>query len=214
MAEERPKRKKHRILQYLREVGRVFVIRRSKLIALGVGLAYLLFYLLATGVFVISSTPLPLEIQISNQWPALIFRERAPFNWEPIGSLSIGFLQVFLSIPNILFGLVIAVLVGINIAVSAYTYSARKVCRINPSASILAAAPALLTGFACCGPTLLISLGLASATISVAFVAIVPFLFPLALGGLVVSFLWSGRKLSQPVVDSEQVLKLTTVTPS
>ena len=195
MTEEPPYR--NVVVRYLKGVFDVISLRRSKVIILVVGTAYLLLYLLATGVLVVSSTPHPFDVQISEQWPALIFRQRTPFNWEPIGLLSLGWIQVFLAVPNIVFGLAIAALVGVNIAVSAYTYTARKVCRINPSSSILAAAPAFLTGIACCGPTLLLSLGIASTAVTVAFVAVLPVLLPLALIGLLGSMLWSGRKLTE-----------------
>jgi hypothetical protein len=205
---------KHTISNYFREIKLVFTHRRSKLVALGIGIGYLVFYLIATGVLVFTANPLPAGIQISSQWPELLFRQRTPFNWEPIGLVSLGFVQIFLALPNIAFGVLIAVLVGVNIAVSAYTYSVRNVCRINPSSSVLAAAPALLTGVACCGPTLLISLGLASATVTVAFVSILPFLLPLALVGLVASLLWSGRKLNQAYTPTEPSLSVTISDPT
>jgi hypothetical protein len=181
---------------------------------MGIGIGYLLFYLIATGVLVFVADPLPVGVQISSQWPELLFRQRAPFNWEPIGLVSLGFVQLFLSLPNIGFGILIAILVGINIAVSAYTYWMRNTCRINPSSSVLAAAPALLTGVACCGPTLLISLGLASATVTVAFVTILPFLLPLALVGLVASLLWSGRKLKKAYTPASPTLSVTITDPA
>jgi hypothetical protein len=214
LTEEKDKNARQIISDYFREIKLVFTHRRSKLVALGIGIAYLIFYLVATSVLVFTANPLPAGIQISSQWPELLFRERTPFNWEPIGLISLGFVQIFLALPNIAFGVLIAVLVGVNIAVSAYTYSVRNVCRINPSTSVLAAAPALLTGVACCGPTLLISLGLASATVTVAFVSILPFLLPLALLGLVASLLWSGRKLNQAYTPTEPSLSVTISDPT
>jgi hypothetical protein len=206
---EKEKGLRHIASNYFREIKLVFTHRRSKLVALGIGIGYLVFYLVATSVLVFTVNPLPVGIQISSQWPELLFRQRTPFNWEPIGLVSLGVVQLFLALPNIAFGVLIAVLVGVNIAVSAYTYSVRNVCRINPSSSVLAAAPALLTGVACCGPTLLISLGLASATVTVAFVSILPFLLPLALVGLVGSLFWSGRKLNQAYTPEVSSLSVT-----
>lgn len=208
MTEEKDESVRQIASNYFGEIKSVFKNRRSKLVALGIGIGYLIFYLVATGVLVFTANPLPTGVQISSQWPELIFRQRTPFNWEPIGLVSLGFVQLFLALPNIAFGVLIAFLVGVNIAVSAYTYSVRNVCRINPSSSVLAAAPALLTGVACCGPTLLISLGLASATVTVAFVSILPLLLPLALAGLVASLLWSGRKLNQAHTPTEPSLSV------
>lgn len=214
MTEEKGRNWRQIVSDYFREIKLVFTHRRSKLVALGIGIGYLVFYLVATSVLVFTVNPLPTGIQISNQWPELLFRQRAPFNWEPIGLVSLGFIQLFLALPNIAFGVLIAVLVGVNIAVSAYTYSVRNVCRINPSSSVLAAAPALLTGVACCGPTLLISLGLASATVTVAFVSILPFLLPLALVGLVASLFWSGRKLNQAYTSEKPSLSVAITDPA
>jgi hypothetical protein len=214
VTEERDRNVREVVSDYFREIRLVFRNRRSKFVALGIGIGYLLFYLIATGVLVFSTNPSPAGIQISSQWQDLLFRQRTPFNWEPIGLISLGVVQIFLALPNIAFGVLIAVLVGVNIAVSAYTYSVRNVCRINPSSSVLAAAPALLTGVACCGPTLLISLGLASATVTVAFVSILPFLLPLALVGLVASLFWSGRKLNQAYTPEEPSLSVTTTDPA
>jgi hypothetical protein len=163
-----------------------------------IAVVYLIVYSLITGLITLNLNEWGLSIMILDNWPNLIFRVRTPFNWEPIGVLSLGPVNVFLAIPNMIFGLVIGVLVGVNISISTYTYRARTVCNLNPASSVISAVPALLTGVACCGPTLLISLGIASATVTIAFVSILPFLFPLALIGLVLSLTWSGWKLSQP----------------
>ena len=171
--------------------------KRSKVIATAVSFLYLSFYLAITGIITINFETGTLNLFISEDWMSLILRERAPFNWEPIGILSIGILDIYLAIPNIIFGLIVGVLVGINIAISAYTYRTRDLCKINPSSSVLTAVPALLTGVACCGPTFLLSLGVASATLSIAFISILPLLFPIAIIGLIASLFWSGRRLSK-----------------
>ena len=184
------------VRQSLHEVRQALTSRRSRAILSIVAISYFLFYLVVTGIITFSSQG-TFNLFISDSWPSLILRERTPFNWEPIGFLSIGFITFFLAIPNIVFGILTAVLVGANISVSAYTYSARKTCKINPSQSVLAAVPALLTGVACCGPTFLLSLGIASATVTVAFVSVLPFLFPIALIGLVGALFWAGWRINK-----------------
>jgi hypothetical protein len=163
---------------------------------------YLVIYSLITGILVISLNDAGFSLLIVENWPSLIFRTRAPFNWEPIGLLSLGGVQIFLALPNIIFGLIVGLLVGANMSVSIYTYRARNVCKIDPSRSVAVAIPALLTGVACCGPTFLLSLGIASASLSAAFVSVLPFLFPIALVGLALSLIWSGWKLSQTTTVS------------
>ncbi len=180
----------------IREIGLALSSRRSKIILSIVAIGYLLFYLAVTSIITFSNQG-SFDLFISDSWPSLILRERTPFNWEPIGFLSLGAFTIFLAIPNIAFGIITALLVGANISVSAYTYTARKTCRINPSQSVLSAVPALLTGVACCGPTFLLSLGIASATVTVAFVSVLPFLFPIALIGLVGALLWAGWRIEK-----------------
>jgi len=180
----------------LREVRVALSTKRSKIILLVTSVAYLLFYFVVTGLLFLGGSG-SFSVFVSESWLSLILRERTPFNWEPIGFISLGAITIFLAIPNIIFGVITAGLVGANISVSAYTYTARTMCRINPSQSVLSAVPALLTGVACCGPTLLLSLGIASATLTVAFVSFLPFLFPLALLGLITSLFWAGWRISK-----------------
>ncbi|MHA2424001.1 MAG: hypothetical protein ACXAEF_04390 [Candidatus Thorarchaeota archaeon] len=180
----------------LKEVKQALSPRRSKVIMSIVAIGYLLFYFVVTSIITFSGQG-DLSLFISESWPSLILRERTPFNWEPIGFISLGAITIFLAIPNIVFGVITSALVGANVSVSAYTYSARKMCRINPSQSVLSAVPALLTGVACCGPTFLLSIGIASATVTVAFVSILPFLFPIALVGLVGALLWAGWRINK-----------------
>ena len=183
---------------WISRISSILKMRSYRIMAVLIAVVYLIVYSLITGLITLNLNEWGLSIMILDNWPNLIFRVRTPFNWEPIGVLSLGPVNVFLAIPNMIFGLVIGVLVGVNISISTYTYRARTVCNLNPASSVISAVPALLTGVACCGPTLLISLGIASATVTIAFVSILPFLFPLALIGLVLSLTWSGWKLSQP----------------
>ncbi|MHA1576368.1 MAG: hypothetical protein ACTSU3_03315, partial [Candidatus Thorarchaeota archaeon] len=170
--------------------------KRSKAISTAVSILYLVFYLAITGILTLNFETGSFSFFVSENWMSLILRERAPFNWEPIGILSLGILDIYLAVPNIIFGLIVGTFVGINIAISAHTYKTRNLCKINPSSSILTAIPALLTGVACCGPTFLLSIGIASATLTIAFVSILPLLFPIAIIGLILSLFWSGWRLS------------------
>lgn len=183
---------------WISRISSILKMRSYRIMAVLIALVYLIVYSLITGLIAVNLSEWGFSLLILENWPDLIFRVRTPFNWEPIGLLSLGPVNVFLAIPNMIFGLIIGVLVGANISISTYTYKARTVCNLNPASSVISAIPALLTGVACCGPTLLISLGIASATVTIAFVSILPFLFPLALIGLVLSLTWSGWKLSQP----------------
>ena len=180
------------------QVRMVLEPRRSKGVALLVAIVYLSVYFWLTEL--ITYVPYMsgdlISLFLLDDWPEKIFRLRGPFNWEPIGILTIGSFDILIAIPNIVFGTIVGLLVGANLSVSYYTYTHRTLCNIDPTRSVISAVPALLTGFACCGPTLLLSLGIASASLTIAFIAVLPFLFPLALGGLLISLLWSGWKMA------------------
>lgn len=183
---------------WMRMISLVLRMRTYRLLTIIIALGYLALYSIITQLIMVNPVDSGFGIVILDNWANLIFRSRAPFNWEPIGFIALGNVQIFLAIPNLIFGLFIGLLVGANLSISAYTYRARTVCNLRPTSSVVSAIPALLTGIACCGPTFLLSLGIASASVTIAFLTILPFLFPLAIIGLVTSLTWSGRKISQP----------------
>ncbi len=183
---------------WMKRIAEVLNERTYRWLTILIALGYLGLYSFITQLIVLGPEDFGFGVMILDNWVNLIFRSRAPFNWEPIGFIALGNVRIFLAIPNLIFGLIVGLLVGANISVSTYTYRARTVCNLTPSSSLFSAIPALLTGVACCGPTFLLSLGIASASLTIAFLTILPFLFPLAIFGLVASLTWSGWKLSQP----------------
>ncbi|MHA1949571.1 MAG: hypothetical protein ACXAAO_03455 [Candidatus Thorarchaeota archaeon] len=188
----------NKIQSWMRMIGSVLRIRTYRLLTFSIAIGYLVLYSIITQLFVVNPVDSGFGIVILDNWVNLIFRSRAPFNWEPIGFIALGNVQIFLAVPNLIFGLFIGLLVGANLSISTYTYRARTVCNLRPTSSVVSAIPALLTGVACCGPTFLLSLGIASASVTIAFLTILPFLFPMAIIGLIASLTWSGRKISQP----------------
>lgn len=165
---------------------------RLRRVALAAGLLYALIYLAALGHLVISpgSTPFPGEglftiVSTDNLW-----RERAPYNFEPIAVFHpVEGFALFLAVPNLLLAGTLGVLLGLNISLSMYAYATLKVCGVKGSFSGMAASlPAFLTGFACCAPTLLILIGAAFAA---GFLALLPVLMPLAITALVLGLAWN-----------------------
>ena len=183
---------------WMKRIAAVLSEKSYRWLTILIALGYLGLYSFITQLIVFGPEDFGFGVMILDNWVNLIFRSRAPFNWEPIGFIALGNVRIFLAIPNLIFGLIVGFLVGANLSVSTYTYRARTVCNLTPTSSIFSAIPALLTGIACCGPTFLLSLGIASASVTIAFLTILPFLFPLAIFGLVISLTWSGWKLSQP----------------
>lgn len=112
------------------------------------------------------------------------------FSFEPVAIVSVGPVTYLFSLNTVL-GLGLAALVGLNLAVTYLVWRQPKACGIGSrSAGALAGIPALLSGTACCGPVLLLVLGVqASGLLLTTF----EFLLPIAALLLVGSLLLVGR---------------------
>ncbi|MHB9286916.1 hypothetical protein ACKVMT_07720 [Halobacteriales archaeon Cl-PHB] len=160
--------------------------RDGALVFLGVTGGYLLVYLWAIGhlapglggwgVFVVDE-PLQRFFQ-----PAL-----GPLSFTPVARVQLGPLTYLASFNTVL-GLVIAALVGLNGGLTYLTWRQPERCGIAKSSSgLLASIPAVLSGTACCGPVVLIVLGIqASGVLLTAFQFLLPLAALLLLGSLVV----------------------------
>ncbi len=164
---------------------------RLRRVALLSGTAYVLLYLFSLGHLVISPgfTPFPERgvlffIGLENLW-----RERAPYNFEPIGVFQPfeGF-ALFLAVPNLLLGAALGFLLGLNVATLVYGYTQAKACGIRSVSGLFASVPAFLTGFACCSPTFVIILGSAFAA---SFLALLAWFIPAAIAALVLALAWN-----------------------
>ena len=77
-------------------------------------------------------------------------------------------------------------LVGLNLAATYLAWTQPKACELGlPSTAILASLPAVLSGTACCGPVVLIVLGIqASSVLLTAFQFLLPVAVLMLLGSL------------------------------
>ena len=81
--------------------------------------------------------------------------------------------------------LLLAGLVGANLAVAVAVWRSPAACGVEGSAGLLAGIPALLTGATCCGPAVLFALGVgATGTLLTVFGYATPLTALLLLGGL------------------------------
>lgn len=114
------------------------------------------------------------------------------FSFEPVAVVLLGPFTYLFSL-NTFIGLAVSVLVGVNLAVTYIVWRQPTACGIGSrSAGALAGIPALLSGTACCGPVLLIALGVqASGLLLTAF----EFLLPIAAVLLLASLLLVGRQV-------------------
>lgn len=173
--------------------------RDGRAILMGAAAGYLLAYLLAVGhlgtgfgdvgVYVVAD---PL---------AALFSQRAPFSFEPVARLALGPVTLLLAPVNLALGLVLGGLVGANLAVSYLAWQRPEACGVAPgkasASGALAGVPALLSGAACCGPVVLLAVGVqATAGLLAAFRVLVPVAALL----LVATLLLVGRRVDPALV--------------
>lgn len=194
-----------RILSARMGLVAVLRLRRYRYFGLLVSLTYLIIYL-----FTIQNIAYLPEVDLSRQasipslklaedWSSKLWRPRAAFIWEPIGAFYLTrHLMVFISVPNMLIGLLLGTLVGLNLAVGFYQVLSQGGWRTFSSIrGLLGAVPSLLTGFACCAPTFVIALSSLAAGLSVGIIAVRPYLVPLSGLVLGVNLLWGAGRVLQ-----------------
>lgn len=86
-------------------------------------------------------------------------------------------------------------LVGANLAVSYLAWRRPAACGVTPATGVAAGLPALLSGTVCCGPAVLVVLGVQASGLLLSAFA---WLRPTAVVLLVVSLLWAGSRLAPP----------------
>lgn len=172
--------------------------RDGAAVLLATTVGYLLIYLYALGhlapglggydVFVVAD-PLGRFFE-----PAL-----GPLSYTPIARVRVGPITYLFSFNTVL-GLGVALLVGLNLALTAVAWRQPSSCGIGESsAPLLAGVPAVLSGSACCGPIVLIAFGIqASSTLLTAF----QFLLPVSVLLLVGTLLVVGRQFDPKAIGN------------
>jgi hypothetical protein len=109
------------------------------------------------------------------------------FRFGAIAVVGIGPITYLFSPLNAALALVLAALVGANVGLTYLGVIQPRACGLESSTGVLAGVPALLSGAACCGPTILLVVGVqASATIITGFQLLVPLALLLLVGSLLV----------------------------
>lgn len=109
---------------------------------------------------------------------ALLFKQIAPFRFEAVALVEASVLTYLFAPVNLLIAAMLAFLVGLNIAFTYLAIVAPRICYGRPGAGVLASLPGLLAGWACCGPVILIVLGVQA---SASLIALFGWLLPIAL---------------------------------
>jgi hypothetical protein len=165
----------------------ILTTRRFFLAALVSAALYVVLYLAAMQYLIVSpgEPQSLLALNVVPDWRSLAFRQRGPFLFEPIGVLEVAPLVVFLSIPNLVIALVLGLLVGANVAASYYGFHALGMRGLHGVHALIGTIPALVSGAACCVPTLILVIGLQlTATVATVWSWLVPISALLLLGGL------------------------------
>jgi hypothetical protein len=174
--------------------------KRSRKYALMIGVVYFLLYLVSIGNLTIIRMPETLKLRLINDWQSKIFKPIAPFLWESIAVLYIyGGLTLFISVPNILLALFLTILVFFNIATAVYSYN---IMPIRPGLKgLIGLVPSLFTGFVCCVPTFIITLGAISTSFTVFFIEIRQYLIPVSVIIMTLNLIWSIRQMKDEMIE-------------
>jgi hypothetical protein len=161
-------------------------------------ITYFIIYLAATKFLILSFRIEPMEsffgFKLLPNWTELMFRQRSTILFESIGVIYIGPIKLFLSIGNFLIAIVLGILVGTNISVSYYSFRSLSLRGTKGFISLLGTIPAIVSGAACCVPTLILVIGL---QLTATLVAIWTFFVPLSALLLLLSLWWSLRRIQR-----------------
>lgn len=124
-------------------------------------------------------------------------RQVAPFQYEPVALLTLGPIEYLFAPVNAIIGLALATLVGITLAVSVVAWRGPSACRIGAGAGAAAGLPGLLSGFVCCGPTILLIIGVQA---SAGLLAAMQWFLPIAVVTLIATLLWVGSRVDPAAV--------------
>lgn len=159
--------------------------RDARLVVAGTATGYLVVYLYALGHLARGIGGLDVTV-VSGALEKLVRPELGPFSFTPVARVSVGPVTYLFSLNTVL-GLGIAGLVGLNLGLTYLAWRQPAACGVGSSSSgFFASIPAVLSGTACCGPIVLIVLGIqASGIVVTAFQFLLPVAVVLLLGSLV-----------------------------
>ncbi|RLM63534.1 hypothetical protein DVK05_14770 [Halorubrum sp. Atlit-8R] len=181
--------------------------RDGRATALAAAGGYLLAYLVGLGHLGLregavagdAGRPIPaVDLVVAGDPLALATRRVAPFQYEPVALLSAGPVEYLFSPVNAGLGAALAALVGVTLAVSVVAWRGPAACRIGAGAGAVAGVPGLLSGFACCGPTLLLVIGVQA---SAGLLAALRWFLPVSVAGLCATLLWVGSRVDPAAVE-------------
>lgn len=161
------------------------------LIGIAVFILYLILYFYFIGYLIFSASE-NFTFRLLPSWQDLIWRQRGPLLFESVAIYKTPLFTLFISIPNLILGILVSFLVAANVVVSAYSFRALGLRGVRGLGMLAGTIPALLSGAACCAPLLVLFLGL---QLSAGLLGVFAFLVPLAIVLLSASLLWSLNRI-------------------
>ena len=176
---------------------------RGRWIAITTGIGYFLLYLFSLGHLVVDrnvvapgDTP---GFVIVSDWTTKSFERVGGFAYEPVAALYVPRgVTLFIAPLNLFIGAILATLIALNVVTTAYALTVARSCRRLSWTGLLGSLPGLLTGFACCVPTVAFVLG---ANLALALISVQIFLLPLSLASLVLGLGWTLQRVRKVLVE-------------
>lgn len=165
--------------------------RDGQVTLLAVAGLYLLTYLWALR-DVTATGPGGLDVFVVAEPISTALTPLSPFLFEAVARLEVGPIVYLFRPVNVALGLALGLLVGVTLSVSVASWRGPDACRIGAGAGATAGVPGLLSGVACCGPQLLVIIGLQA---SAGLVAAMQWMVPLAVASLLATLLWVGSRV-------------------
>ncbi|WP_299235498.1 hypothetical protein [Natronomonas sp.] len=153
--------------------------------------AYLLTYLWAIRHLALSGTG-GVEVFVVDDPLGTALEQRSAFAYETVAVIEAGPVVYLFGPVNLLLGVGLAALVGVTLAVSVVSWRGPAACRLGAGAGASAGLPGLVSGFACCGPQLLVVIGVQA---SAGVIAAMQWMVPLAVVSLLGTLLWVGSRV-------------------
>jgi hypothetical protein len=192
------------------KIMRIMRDRGSRRVGMAVAIAYFLIYMYSVGNLIPGSSSGPL-FRVVDGWQNKVFRSTAPYLWESVAVLNLRVFSVFISVPNLLLAGILSLLVMLNISTAMYAYYSMP---IRPGLKgLIGLVPSLFTGFVCCVPTFIITLGTISATFTVVFIEIRQYLMPFSLGVMALNLIWSLRQIDSGLMELYEENKVRLESP-
>jgi len=166
--------------------------RDAKLVVGLVTVGYFLVYLRALGHLAPGLGGYSITV-VSGPLGKLLQPALGPFSYTPLARIQLGPVTYLFSFNSVI-GFGLSVLVGLNLGLTYLAWRQPKACGIGQSSTgILASIPAVLSGTACCGPVVLIVLGIQASS---ALLTTFQFLLPLSAFMLVGSLVLVSRQIN------------------